>query len=390
MDAEFKKKFQYAVLYLFLGIAFYAGLMNLGAVIRFGEWALGIVMPVLVGFMIAVVLNAPMRGMAHLLTMLSRGMDKKWHKRLPQKLIDVLSLILTIVGTLLLAVLVFSVVVPQVVESVSGIADMTVKNYPRLLRLLRSYGVDTTNLDGLTQLLHLESLLPRLTDNASVIAGKAFSAASSVLSAVVNGFTGFVIAVYLLASKQNLARQCRKLLYAYLKEPHADAVCRVASLCNETFFRFISGQCLESCILGMIFFVTMTILHMPYTAVISVFIAFMALIPYIGAFLGMLVGFLLIVMVNPLQAFLFIGVFLIIQQVEGQFIYPRVVGSSVGLPAMWTMIAVLIGGAMFGLVGMVFFIPLTSVLYTLLRDHMNERLTQKKIDLAEKGIDDSQ
>lgn len=130
----------------------------------------------------------------------------------------------------------------------------------------------------------------------------------------------------------------------------------------------------------------MSIFRMPYAAVISLFIAFMALIPYIGAFLGMLVGLLLIVMIDPMQALVFGIMFLIIQQVEGQLIYPRVVGNSVGLPAMWTMIAVLVGGAMFGIAGMIFFIPLTSVVYSLLRDNVNGMLEKKNIDVNQKCL----
>lgn len=377
MDEELKKKFKYGVAFIVVGVLLYAGLMNLGSVIRFFEWAIDIVMPLIVGFMMAVVLNAPMRGLQHLLNALA----KKTGKKLPERVIDVTSLVLTITGTFLLIFLVFRVVVPQVIESVSGISDMVVKNYPKLLRLLQKYGVNTGSLDELVQYLNLKSLLSRVSANASTIVAKAFSAASSVFGAIINAFTGFVIAIYILASKKNLKRQCKKLLYAYLKQHHADVVCNVAALCSETFFRFISGQCLEACILGLMFFVTMSIFRMPYAAVISLFIAFMALIPYVGAFLGMLVGFLLIVMVNPMQAVIFALMFLVIQQIEGQFIYPRVVGSSVGLPAMWTMIAALVGGAMFGLVGMVFFIPITSVAYTLLRDNMNQKLQAKEIDI---------
>lgn len=380
MDEELKKKFKYCILFIVIAILLYAGLMNLGSVIKFFDWLLDITMPLVIGGMIAIVLNVPMRGLQNIFKIVS----KKINKNIPESFTDISSLILTVVGTFLLIFLVFRVVVPQIIESISGIGDTFMNYYPKLLRTLQKYGIDTGSIDDLVDYLNIKAVLKQISSNAAAIVNTAFSAASSVFSTVFNIFTGFIIAIYILASKKKLKRQSKKLMYAYLKEHQADVICNVASLCDDTFFHFISGQCLEACILGMMFFVSMSIFRMPYAAVISLFIAFMALIPYIGAFLGMLVGLILIVMIDPMQALVFGIMFLIIQQIEGQLIYPRVVGSSVGLPAMWTMIAALIGGAMFGLVGMIFFIPLTSVVYSLLRDNINQMLKKKHIDVEQK------
>lgn len=377
VDEYFRKLFQYGILFVFICILMFACFMNLGSVIDFLARMVDIFMPIIVGSIIAVMLNAPMRGLQSLFRFLSR----KFNKTIPEKLIEMASLVLTLVGTFLLIFLVFSVVVPQVVDSLRSIDDTFNNYYPRLLAKLRRYHIDTASIENLVNYFNLQNFIKQFSDNASDIFTTALSAASSLFGVIFNGFTGFIIAVYLLAGKKRISMQAKKLLYAYTKKHTADVVCNVASLCNDTFFHFISGQCLEACILGMMFFITMSILGMPYANVISLFIGFMALIPYIGAFLGMIVGFVLILMTDPMQAIVFAIMFLILQQLEGKLIYPRVVGSSVGLPAIWTMLAALIGGSMFGIVGMVLFIPMTSVIYSLLRDNVEQQLEKKELTI---------
>lgn len=376
MDEYFRKLFKYGILFVFICILMFACFMNLGSVINFLARMVDIFMPIIVGSVIAVMLNAPMRGLQNLFCFLAR----KFNKNIPEKLIDIASLVLTLAGTFLLIFLVFSVVVPEVVDSLRSIDDTVADYYPRLLAKLKRYHIDTGSIENFVSYLNLQTLMRRFSENASDIFTTALSAASSVFGVIFNGFTGFIIAVYLLAGKKRISMQTKKLLYAYTQKHTADVVCNVASLCNDTFFHFISGQCLEACILGMMFFITMSILGMPYANVISLFIGFMALVPYIGAFLGMIVGFVLILMTDPMQAIVFAIMFLILQQIEGKLIYPRVVGSSVGLPAIWTMLAALIGGSMFGIVGMVLFIPMTSVIYSLLRDNVEQQLARKEIE----------
>ena len=198
--------------------------------------------------------------------------------------------------------------------------------------------------------------------------------------------TGFVISIYILSNKKKLLSQVRSVLYAYVGRKYADKISEVAVLTNQTFSSFISGQCVEAVILGVMFFLVMSILRLPYSLVISVFIAFMALIPYVGAFLGCVVGMLLIVIVSPMQALIFLITFLVLQQLEGQWIYPKVVGSSVGLPAIWILVSVFVGGKLFGIVGMLFFIPLTSVVYSLLRLNVSHRLKKRGIAITTDGV----
>ena len=166
-----------------------------------------------------------------------------------------------------------------------------------------------------------------------------------------------------------------------MKDEHADYIVRVGRMANKTFSSFLSGQCIEAVILGSLFFVAMTIFRFPYALMISVLIAFTALIPVFGAFIGCIVGAFLILLLNPIQAIWFVVLFLVLQQFEGNVIYPKVVGGSVGLPAMWVLVAVTLGGSTMGVVGMLVNIPLFSVLYSLFREAVKNRLKQKQVPI---------
>ena len=195
---------------------------------------------------------------------------------------------------------------------------------------------------------------------------------------MVTFFIALVFACYVLLQKEKLSVQVKKLMTAFMPEDWKNIVLAFASVTHKTFSNFLAGQCLEAVILGIMFFIVMTIMGMPYALLISVLIAFTALIPMVGAFIGCGVGVFLIFMVNPTKALIFVIVFLVLQQIEGNFIYPYVVGNSVGLPSIWVLVAVSVGGSLMGLVGMLIFIPLVSVIYTLLKGIVNRRLGLKK------------
>jgi len=196
----------------------------------------------------------------------------------------------------------------------------------------------------------------------------------------VNAVIGLVFSLYCLARKDILASQGRKILYSILPEAAADETVRILRLTNSTFSNFISGQCLEACILGGLFAVSMAIFKMPYIPLISVLIAITALVPIVGAFIGCILGAFFILVNDPIQAVLFIALFLVLQQIEGNLIYPKVVGTSIGLPGMWVLVAVTVGGEVMGIVGMLVMIPLASVCYTLLREYTSKMVQDKGID----------
>lgn len=203
------------------------------------------------------------------------------------------------------------------------------------------------------------------------------SLTSSLFSLVVNLVLALVFSLYLLAQKETLGRQATKVLRAFCSEKRANWLLDVARLTNQTFSNFVTGQLTEAVILGGLCFVGMLLFRLPYAGVISVLVGFTALIPIFGAFIGVGIGAFLILLVNPIQALWFILFFVILQQLEGNLIYPRVVGKSVGLPGIWVLAAVTLGGNAFGLVGMLLGVPVCSVLYALARQGVNARLAKK-------------
>jgi predicted PurR-regulated permease PerM len=209
--------------------------------------------------------------------------------------------------------------------------------------------------------------------------GSAVSVIGSVTTGIVNLVISLVFAIYCLGRKEILARQSRRILYSLLPEKIADEIIRIMRLTIVTFSSFISGQCLEAIILGGLFAVVMAIMKLPYIPLVSVIIAVTALIPVVGAFVGCVVGAFFILVNDPIQAFTFIVVFLVLQQLENNLIYPKVVGTSIGLPGMWVLVAVTIGGEIMGVAGMLVMIPLASVCYTLAREFTNRRLAERGI-----------
>ena len=203
------------------------------------------------------------------------------------------------------------------------------------------------------------------------------SVASSIFGIVFDVVIAFVFAIYLLMQKEALSDQGKRLIHAYFPEKVYFRAMKVLELLYKNFSKFISSQCLEAVILGSLFVITMTLFGMPYAVLVGTLIAVTALIPIVGAFIGCAVGAFLILVENPLMAIGFVVLFLVLQQLEGNLIYPRVVGSSVGLPAIWVLVAVSVGGSLFGVIGMLIFIPITSTLYTLLREDVNERNAKK-------------
>jgi predicted PurR-regulated permease PerM len=218
-------------------------------------------------------------------------------------------------------------------------------------------------------------------DQLSSVVDQAFNVVVAFGNGVFNAVMSIVFALYCLGRKEVLARQGRKILYSIFSEKFCDETIRILRMTNSTFSNFISGQCLEAVILGCLFAVVMAILKLPYIPLVSVIIAVTALIPVVGAFVGCIVGAFFILVNDPIQALSFIAMFLVLQQIEGNLIYPRVVGTSIGLPGMWVLVAVTIGGELMGVGGMFLMIPLASVGYALAREITDKRLAERNIPL---------
>ena len=341
-----------------------------------GIWSL--FSPFVVGAAIAFVFNVPMRAIERQLD----GIRKEGLRR-------GLAIILTIAALILVVFFVVELLVPQIqltIDSLKVTIPAFIKRTADSLKVfidenpeLKVWMQEIPNLESIDWTGLAQKVLTFLGGGVSTLAGSAFSAIGNVTSGIVDLFISIVFAIYCLGRKDILARQAKRLLYSILPEHATDEIVRIMRLTNATFSNFISGQCLEACILGCLFAVTMTIFGMPYVPLVSVIIAVTALIPVVGAFVGCIVGAFFILVDNPIQAVTFVVMFLILQQLEGNLIYPRVVGTSVGLPGMWVLVAVTVGGDLMGIGGMLIMIPLTSVVYTLLGEFTSKRLDQRNI-----------
>lgn len=339
----------------------------------------GIVSPFILGAVIAFIINVPMRAFENLL------------KRIKQeKLRRLLAIVLTFVAVLLVLAVVFWLLIPQVVDTVQSLIPKLqtffinmeknvmafLNNNPELLQWV----MQNTNFAKFDWAGLVQNVVTMAGNSVTTILGSAFSAIGIVAGAIVEVIIAIVFALYCLFQKETLARQGRKVLYAFLPERTSDSIIRILRLSNSTFSNFLSGQCVEVCILGAMFAISMAIFRMPYIPLVSVLVAVTAFIPVVGAFVGCIIGAFLILVNDPLQAVAFVGMFLVIQQIEGNMIYPRVVGTSIGLSGMWVLLAVAVGGELMGVAGMFLMIPVTSVIYTLLRERTNLRLDKRGID----------
>ena len=358
------------------GVAFYVALQNLGAVVLGLRWLMGILSPFLLGGTIAFILNVPMRA-------IERQLFPR--KRRGGKLRRPLALVLTllaVIGVLTLAVCVIGPGVGDASRSVVEQIPTAMERLEEQLTLLETY---LPQLEAFIVDLNVDwtALSQKMIALAKGWGGNLISTGGGLIGGVVSGVSTFVIGLifsfYLLMQKEKLARQGRQVLYALLPERKADHALDILRLSSRTFSSFLSGQCLEAVILGTLFVIAMTIFRMPYALLVGVLIALTALIPIVGAFIGCAVGAILIAITDPWKALMFIVLFLVLQQIEGNLIYPHVVGSSVGLPSIWVLAAVTLGGNLMGIVGMLFFIPLCSVLYALFRGYVQKRLVEKKV-----------
>ncbi len=369
-------RFRSNLLFATLVIVIFVFITNLdklgGKVIDF----LSLFSPLFIGILIALILNIPLRGIERFLSMLNRKSKAK--RKMSERAITTVSLVLTFVFAALLLYFLGYSVFPQIVSSFKSIADSFTTYYPKALSYLEDWGFNTAELSELLSKIDLNEIWKALTENAGTILDTAMNTVNGVFNALTTIVTSIIFAVYILANRFTLKRQINKVLSAYCKPKTSDRIKYVGKLVIQTFSNFFSGQCLEAVILGIIFFVAMSIGRFPYAVVISVIIAVTALVPYVGAFIGCAIGALLIFMHSPIRALAFVIMFLVIQQLENHLIYPRVVGTSVGLPAIWTFAALIAGGAVYGVAGMILFIPAVSVLYALVKSDVNARIEKQQ------------
>ena len=374
-----KKTKQYLLLITF-AIGLFAALTNFDIVLSIANKIFNLFLPLIVGLVIAFILSVPMKGFENLITKIF----SKTKYKPKGKTLNIIGFVLTIVSVAFTLFIVFRLALPEIIASVQTIIDTIIKKWPKWMNILSEYNIDTKQLSNVMSNIDLASLATKLTGGAEIFIGSIFNISVSIVSGVITTLIAIVISVYTLLSREALARQTKKLIYACTKNNIADKICYIAKRTQDIFTKFLSGQCVEAFILGILMFLAFTIFRLPYAGLIGVLAGVCTFVPYVGAFVAFSVGTFLVLISDPSKVIITIIVYLVVQFIETQFIYPHVVGNSVGLSPLLTLVAALIGGDLFGLFGIIFFIPFTAVIYSLLSEFINELIKKKQIVIDEK------
>lgn len=365
-----KSIIQYIIRALLMMILFAWALMNLDAVMEFLRKVLSLFSPFLIG-----------GGIAFLINVILNPLERCWNrvcKKAPAKMAR--PVCLTISAVLMVGILfaVAFMMIPSLRESI----DELIQNIPIYVDEIGRWWADTVHFAAEYSIvlpeyaidsdMLIEKITTFINDEGSGIITVTWGAATSILSGLFDVFLAFVFALYLLAKKEVVAAHLKKLIATVFPQTRAKRLLSIASLTNQTFTNFVSGQLTEAVIIGVLCFFGMLILRIPYAGAVSAFVAVTALVPIFGAWLGGGLGAFLILLADPIKAVWFVLYLLILQQVEGNLIYPKVVGKSVGLPGLLVLVAVTIGGGAFGVLGMLFSVPVCAVLYNLYLEFMQK------------------
>lgn len=344
-----------------------------------------VIFPFVLGGAIAFILNVPMNFIQRHLFAPERVERHKIQKKIARSV----SMLIVIFGVFGIVALVMFVLIPQLGDTFSNLGSSIQAFIPKVQEWAEKLFHDNKEIMTWVNSLKfdwnkiMDAGIDFFKNGAGSVLDSTITAAKSIVSGITTFFIAFVFAVYILLQKEKLGIQAKKVLFAFVRKGRAEAAMEVLSLTYNTFSNFLTGQCLEAIILGSMFVITMTLFKLPYALLVGIVIAFTALIPIFGAFIGCALGAFLIFMVDPFKALMFVILFLVLQQIEGNLIYPHVVGNSVGLPSIWVLAAVSIGGSLLGIVGMLIFIPIISVVYALFREIVYLKLRQKKINPKE-------
>lgn len=363
------KKMKDAVFLVAFGVLLYVGATHLSTVLAAISSVVELLLPVLIGAIFAFVLNVPMSGLERMFHQLGKSIGRE----LPIAPIRVVSLLITLAGIVLAFVGAVALVIPELIESARTIIPLAQQKIPEWIAFAEQNGVD---LSGLVQQLSALGEGAAAASSSSSFVGSAAVIAKSTILTAGNMMLGMVIAIYLLLGKHTFSRQALMIARANLPASVVEKIRFVGNLACETYAKFLSGQFVEAIILSCLMYTTFKIFGLPYAGITAYLTGLCAFVPYVGAFLSGASGVVLTLLANPMKAPVCLVVYLATQFIENQFIYPRVVGGSVGLAPMWALLAALIGGKLFGVVGIVFFIPLASVIYTLIRDDTRAKLAR--------------
>lgn len=362
-------------------ILIYLGVQNINAVADAVSWILGLILPLILGVFFALILNVPLR-------FFETHIWRKTGKPKLQKLRRPVAFIVSLVVILAAISGVVWLVIPELVDAIKVISqsiialidDLSTMDQAALAELPFGNALLSIDWDEL-----LSSLQNWLKNQSGNIMDTAFGTIGSIVGGVVNFFLAFIFAVYVLFGKEKLKKQATRLIQAWLPPKFSSWVIHAASVSNTNFRNFVSGQTLEAVILGSLCMIGMLILRLPYAPMVGALVGVTAFIPIIGAWIGAIVGAFMIFTVDPIKTVIFVAFLLILQQLEGNIIYPRVMGSRVNLPGMWILAAVTIGGGIAGPIGMLLSVPISSTIYVLVREATEKREQKLALDTVEEN-----
>ena len=377
-----KKLFRSYLLLITFAVSLVLILTKIDFLMQGASTAVGLLKPFFIGFAIAFVLNIPYTA---ILDGLNR-IDKKQSLGKAKRPIAIIGAYVLCIGII---VGVFAIIIPELGRSINSLinnSDKYLVNIQTFLVWLSQFDFSWLQELDFNQIVtslkaELTTFLDKSIDALSTVFPQIFSMTASVISVVANLFIAIIVSIYLLVGKDTLCRQVKQVTYAFLPRSWADECVDVARLSSQCFSNFVTGQLMEACILGLLCFVGMSIFRFEYAFLISMMVGVSAIIPVVGAFIGTVPGVLLLLFVEPMQAIWFIVFILVLQQIEGNLIYPKVVGESVGLPALWVLMGIVVGGGVAGVVGMLLGVPLFTVAYKLASQITKDRLKKKEIDI---------
>ena len=359
-----------------IGIGCYWALNNFQIILDIFNSILAVIMPFLLGIMIAFILNVLMIRIEKILSRFI--LDKKYtsFKR-----------VISIIVSLLIVIGVIGIIITLIIPELTNAIKVIVKSFPETFEQLQVWinqnGNSFPQLETWINSVDLNSIASELSGLFKIgltgMLGSTVDVISMFFTSILNLVVGIVFALYILMSKETLKRQSHKLIDAYIPKRISVKLLEVGTLARTTFSNFVIGQTVEAFILGTLCAVGMAVLNLPYAPMVGSLVGITALVPIVGAFIGGGIGAFMILTVDPMQALIFIIFLVVLQQLEGDLIYPRVVGSSVGLPSIWVLFAVTVGGGLWGITGMLFSVPVLSVVYALIKGHVNKSVTKPKI-----------
>ena len=377
-----KIDFKKWILLILIAIVAYWTINNFTTIGNLFSNVFGIIFPFVLGGALAFILNIPMSFFENkILRINSKKNNKNKNKKVKyRKLKRIVSILFAIAVIILVLTIIINLILPELIK----VINLLISNIPYYLeettKLIENYGQNIPDLNKLIQEANIDvnGIRNQLIGQIPNLLTSSLSIVTGIFSGITTFIIAIIFAIYILMEKENLQIQTSKILYAYLSKEKADAVMNVGKVSNNTFKRFFTVQCLEASILGTLCIIGMWILKIPYALPIGVLIGVTALIPIVGAFIGVIIGSVLIVSIAPIKVITFVLFVLILQQIEGNLIYPRVVGSSVGLPGMWVLFAVSVGGSLGGIIGMLLGVPVATIIYSLLKNDVDKRLDEKK------------